>query len=106
MPVTSEPWPARLFQVSTYNVPLTTVPNAATGFTVTEMVAVAPAGMNTAVPALPPVDRAQKSPVDELTAGSNGLAVAVIEMVAVPGCASVANGPISSTSVPHEPNAT
>lgn len=97
-PVNSPYGGTLLKKSSMYSAPLMTVPGAPDGVIVTLIVAVCPGlrtnGENVAK-AAGSVDASQKSPVGELTAGSNAFAFAVIEIVADPVGGAAAYGPHS-----------
>lgn len=80
-----------------YSVPLTTVPEAPVGVIVTLIVPVWPglrtSGENGAVGLM---DSSQRSLVDDVTSGSKGLVLTVIERVADPAGAGLPYGPHSS----------
>src|SRR6266700_2277595 len=92
-------WPyggTLVMKSSTYSVPLTTVPDVPLGVIVTLIVADWPGLMTigeNVVAGL--VAASSRSPVSEVTAESNALAVALMDMLTVPAGAPLGYGPIS-----------
>src|SRR5258708_39047045 len=90
-PYGAMPWRSRS---STYRVPLTTVPLGPVGVMVTSTVADAPGAITTGARLNAPVVAVvQRSPVVEVTDGSNALVMTVAVIVAVPVGAGVTYGP-------------